>query len=86
MENEYIKKGLESLCLEDTRLSLEAKGLYYSILLNMYSGNSDIKEIIKNTNEDIDFVSKLIMELFKYGYLFIGINGVENKCDSVIVF
>ena len=86
MENEYIKKGLESLCLEDTRLSLEAIGLYYSILLNMYSGNSDIKEIIKNTNEDIDFVSKLIMELFKYGYLFIGINGVENKCDSVIVF
>ena len=56
------------------------------MLLNMYSGNKDIKEVIRNTNEDIEFVSKLIMELLKNGYLFIGINGISDKDDSIFVF
>lgn len=71
---EFIKNSFENICLEDNRVSLEAKGLYYSILLNKYGGNSNIKDIIKNTNEDKDFVSKLIMELFINDYLVISLN------------
>lgn len=84
--NDFINKMTENLCLTDDNVSLEAKGFYYSMLLNMYSGNKDIKEVIRNTNEDIDFVSKLIMELLKNGYLFIGINGIEDKNDSIFIF
>lgn len=78
MEQEFLKIINEKVCLNDENLSLEAKGFYYSMLINMYSGNNDIKDIIRNTNEDIEFVSKLIMELLKYGYLYIGINGIDQ--------
>ena len=86
MKEEFFKEMTENICLIDNNISLEAKGFYYSMLLNMYSGNKDIKEVIRNTNEDIEFVSKLIMELLKNGYLFIGINGISDKDDSIFVF
>lgn len=79
MEKEFIKDNFENICLEDNRISLEAKGLYYSILLNKYNGNIDIKDIVKQINEDKDFVAKLIMELFINDYLNISLNGVENE-------
>ena len=77
MKQDFKNMMNENICLIDNNVSLEAKGFYYSLLFNMYSGKTDIKEVIRETNEDIDFVSKLIMELLKNGYLFLGISGLE---------
>lgn len=84
MEQDFKNMMEENICLIDNNVSLEAKGFYYSMLFNMYSGKNDIKEVIRETNEDIDFISKLIMELLKNGYLFIGISGldIENSIFS----
>ena len=79
MEQSLSNNFNKNICLIDNNVSLEAKGFYYSMLFNLYSGKNDIKEVIRETNEDIDFISKLIMELLKNGYLYLGISDAETE-------
>lgn len=65
-------------CLNDSRISLEAKGLYYSALSSAYENNKSINDLFDKTNEDKEYIFKLISELIKYNYVFIGIPINDN--------
>ena len=69
-EKEFVNMFMNNVCLIDPRVSLEAKGFYYSMLMNMYNKNHSLKELIRKSNEDVEFIYKLIIELIENGYLF----------------
>lgn len=54
------------------------------MLMNMYNKNHSLSELIKKSNEDIEFIYKLIIELVEHGYLFISVKVSEN--DTFFVF
>lgn len=63
----------EKICLMDKKISIEAKGLYYSALINARNSNPSLKELIRDLNIDEEFAFRLADELIKYGYLVLGI-------------
>ena len=78
-ENNIIKE----ICYLDSRVSLDAKGLYYSLLLNSIDEDKSFFEIIKETNEDIEYISKLLMELIKYNYIFVSFKNADNTFVTI---
>lgn len=83
-ENEFVNMFMNNVCLIDPRVSLEAKGFYYSMLMNMYNKNHSLKELIRESNEDVEFIYKLIIELIENGYLFLSVKVSED--DAFFVF
>ncbi len=83
-EKDFVDMFMNNVCLIDPDVSLEAKGFYYSMLMNMYNKNHSLSELIKKSNEDIEFIYKLIIELVEHGYLFISVKVSEN--DTFFVF
>lgn len=63
----------DKYCLNDSRISLEAKGLYYSALSSAYENNKSINDLFDKINEDKEYIFRLIIELIKYNYVFIDI-------------
>ena len=70
-EEDFVNMFMNNICLVDPNVSLEAKGFYYSMLIN-------------KSNEDIEFIYKLIIELVENGYLFLGVKVSEDS--SVFLF
>ena len=70
-EKEFIDMFTNNVCLLDPKVSLQAKGLYYSMLLNMYNEEHSFKEIIKSSRLDTDEVYLLLLDLIEHGYLYI---------------
>jgi len=83
-EKEFVNMFMNNVCLIDPRVSLEAKGFYYSMLMNMYNKNHSLKELIRESNEDVEFIYKLIIELIENGYLFLSVKVSED--DAFFVF
>ena len=83
-EKEFVNMFMNKVCLIDPRVSLEAKGFYYSMLMNMYNKNHSLKELIRESNEDVEFIYKLIIELIENGYLFLSVKVSED--DAFFVF
>ena len=83
-EEDFVNMFMNNICLVDPNVSLEAKGFYYSMLMNMYNKNHSLKELINKSNEDIEFIYKLIIELVENGYLFLGVKVSEDS--SVFLF
>lgn len=83
-EKDFVNMFMNNICLLDSTVSLEAKGFYYSILMNMYNKNHSLKELIEKSNEDIEFIYKLIIELVEHNYLFLSVKVSEN--DTFFVF
>ncbi|MDD4188397.1 MAG: hypothetical protein PHX04_06585 [Bacilli bacterium] len=83
-EKDFANTFMNNICLIDPNVSLEAKGFYYSMLMNMYNKNHSLSELIEKSNEDIEFIYKLIIELIENGYLFISIKVSES--DTFFVF
>ena len=83
-EKEFVNMFMNNVCLIDPRVSLEAKGFYYSMLMNMYNKNHSLKELIRKSNEDVEFIYKLIIELIENGYLFLSVKVSED--DAFFVF
>lgn len=54
------------------------------MLMNMYNKNHSLSELIKKSNEDIEFIYKLLIELVEHGYLFLSIKASES--DAFFVF
>jgi len=74
ISNEEFDKILnEKICFLDGEISIEAKGLYYSALINARNSNPSLKELIRGLNIDEEFAFRLTEELIKYGYLVLGI-------------
>ena len=65
-EKEFIDMFTNNVCLLDPKVSLQAKGLYYSMLLNMYNEEHSFKEIIKSSRLDTDEVYLLLLDLIIY--------------------
>lgn len=78
-DNNLIKQ----ICYLDNRVSLDAKGLYYSLLLNSVEENKSFFDIIKETNEDIEYISKLLMELIKYNYIYVSVKNSDNTFITI---
>lgn len=83
-EKEFVNMFMNNVCLIDPRVSLEAKGFYYSMLMNMYNKKHSLKELIRESNEDVEFIYKLIIELIENGYLFLSVKVSED--DAFFVF
>ena len=83
-EKEFVDMFMNNVCLLDPNVSLEAKGFYYSMLMNMYNKNHSLEELIRKSNEDIEFIYKLIIELVEHNYLFLSVKVSEN--DTFFVF
>lgn len=83
-EEEFVTMFMNNICLEDPKVSLEAKGFYYSMLMNMYNKNHSLTNLIRNSNEDKDFIYKLLIELIENNYIFLSIKVSEN--DAFFVF
>lgn len=83
-EKEFVNMFMNNVCLIDPNVSLEAKGFYYSMLMNMYNKNHSLKELIRKSNEDVEFIYKLIIELIENGYLFLSVKVSED--DAFFVF
>lgn len=83
-EKNFVDMFMNNVCLVDPDVSLEAKGFYYSMLMNMYNKNHSLSELIKKSNEDIEFIYKLLIELVEHGYLFLSIKVSES--DAFFVF
>ena len=78
-EEEFIKNCMKGICLEDSRVSLEAKGLYYTALNNAYNNDKSIYDLFNKINEDKDFIMQLVEELIRYGYFKFGVLLSENN-------
>lgn len=83
-EKEFIDMFTNNVCLLDSKVSLQAKGLYYSMLLNMYNEEHSFKEIIKSSRLDTDEVYLLLLDLIEHGYLYLSIKVSDN--DTFFVF
>lgn len=83
-EKEFVNMFMNNICLEDPKVSLEAKGLYYSMLMGMYNKNHSLNDLIKVSNEDKEFIYKLIIELVENNYLFLSIKVSES--DTFFAF
>lgn len=83
-EKEFVNMFMNNVCLIDPNVSLEAKGFYYLMLMNMYNKNHSLKELIRKSNEDVEFIYKLIIELIENGYLFLSVKVSED--DAFFVF
>ena len=77
-EKEFIDMFTNNVCLLDPKVSLQAKGLYYSMLLNMYNEEHSFKEIIKSSRLDTDEVYLLLLDLIEHGYLYLSIKVSDN--------
>ncbi len=83
-EKDFVEMFMNNICLVDPNVSLEAKGFYYSMLMNMYNKNHSLSELINKSSEDKEFIYRLIIELVEHGYLFISIKVSEN--DTFFAF
>lgn len=83
-EKQFVDMFMDNICLVDPKVSLEAKGFYYALLLNMYNKNHSLGDIIDNQNYDKDFIYSLVIELIENGYLGLSIKYAKN--DSTFVF
>ena len=83
-EKEFIDMFTNNVCLLDPKVSLQAKGLYYSMLLNMYNEEHSFKEIIKSSRLYTDEVYLLLLDLIEHGYLYLSIKVSDN--DTFFVF
>ena len=83
-EKDFVEMFMNNICLVDPDVSLEAKGFYYSMLMNMYNKNHSLSELINKSSEDKEFIYRLIIELVEHGYLFISIKVSEN--DTFFAF
>lgn len=83
-EKEFIDMFTNNVCLLDPKVSLQAKGLYYSMLLNMHNEEHSFKEIIKSSRLDTDEVYLLLLDLIEHGYLYLSIKVSDN--DTFFVF
>lgn len=83
-EKEFIDMFTNNVCLLDPKVSLQAKGLYYSMLLNMYNEEHSFKGIIKSSRLDTDEVYLLLLDLIEHGYLYLSIKVSDN--DTFFVF
>ena len=83
-EKDFVNMFMNNVCLVDPDVSLEAKGFYYSMLMNMYNKNHSLRELVEKSNEDVEFIYKLIIELVEYGYLFLSVKVSED--DAFFVF
>jgi len=72
-KTDFNETLLNNICLMDTRISLDAKGLYYTLLMNAYNNNPHLQELVKNSYENEEFIFNLIIELIKYNHIVIGI-------------
>lgn len=83
-EKQFVDMFMDNICLVDPKVSLEAKGFYYAMLMNMYNKNHSLSELIDSQNYDKDFIYSLIIELVENGYLFLTLKYSKN--DSIFVF
>ena len=83
-EKEFMDMFTNNVCLLDPEISLQAKGLYYSMLMNMYNEEHSFKEIIKSARLDTDEVYVLLLDLIEHGYLNLSIKVSDN--DTFFVF
>lgn len=83
-EKEFMDMFTNNICLLDPKVSLEAKGLYYSMLMNMYNEEHSFKEIIKSSRLDPDEAYVLLLDLIEHGYLYLSIKTTDN--DNYYVF
>lgn len=70
-EKDFVEMFMNNICLVDPNVSLEAKGFYYSMLMNMYNKNHSLSELINKSSEDKEFIYRLIIELVEHGYLLV---------------
>jgi len=82
-EKEFVETVMSNICLTDPRVSLEAKGLYYTALINACNNKSSLLDLFRSLNEDEEFIYRLTDELIRYGYLVIGIPVAE---ENVFIF
>ena len=52
--------------------------------MNMYNKNHSLRELVEKSNEDVEFIYKLIIELVEHGYLFLSVKVSED--DAFFVF